>query len=339
MNCLAQHKCRLDLNQILFLLSLLLISTIGFAQPDSKPILKSSINTTSGTIGQKFDLVLTIESPTEHSFQITTDVDLSTTWTQASEIKQNTIKEKNLFKTTVNSIIVPFETGHLKTPNYVVSWITDKGTTESVTAPQFDVNINSVLDGKTTESMQLKNIKSPVTLPFPLTYLVSFWILLAIIIALVFAVIFRRIFKKIREIYSPREPHLEALFQLEQIQKEHLIEHKKYKEYYTKISFVIRHYIGAAYNIDSEEKTSYELLELLKDKQQEELMVHKTKFQEAIDKITKLLNESDMVKFAKATPDITMSKRSMDAASEIVNLTSYKFDKSDNEITTDTNNG
>lgn len=95
-----------------------------------------------------------------------------------------------------------------------------------------------------------------------------------------------------------------ALSQFEQLQSSDLIEKGYIKEYYDKLSDIIRFYISRVYNIDAMEKTTTELYSMLKNKIAFE---HNTE-------LKKYLLNCDFVKFAKLIPTQEDIKKDFDTA-------------------------
>ena len=53
----------------------------------------------------------------------------------------------------------------------------------------------------------------------------------------------------------------------------------------------------------------------------------------AMARLSELLNESDLVKFARYMPQASQCRRAMQAARDVVGLTSYRFKPEDEEMT------
>ncbi len=100
---------------------------------------------------------------------------------------------------------------------------------------------------------------------------------------------------------------IDALFE------KHLWEHEGLKEHYFQLSLILRTYLGKRYTLSLMDKTSYQIEVLLG-----QLNLHHSLQTE----INLMLNQSDLVKFAKSSPDITEVTRSIQRAKDIVTKTS-----------------
>ncbi len=102
---------------------------------------------------------------------------------------------------------------------------------------------------------------------------------------------------------------LKALLEME------LIEKGLIKEYYIRLSDIIRTYIENRYRIFAMDRTTGELFQEMKSKKIERLH---------IDKINDFLEDCDMVKFAKYTPGQKEMEGAYVKAEEIVEITTPK---------------
>jgi hypothetical protein len=100
--------------------------------------------------------------------------------------------------------------------------------------------------------------------------------------------------KPVFKVSKPTEPpHITALRQLELIQQQKIWTEGKYKEYYTSITDALRSYIEGRFKINAMELTTEEILQIFRTQ------VIDT---ESKNKLKQILELSDFVKFAKATP-------------------------------------
>ena len=92
-----------------------------------------------------------------------------------------------------------------------------------------------------------------------------------------------------------------------------LWENEGLKEHYFQLSLILRTYLGKRYTLSMMDKTSYQIEVLLG-----QLNLHHSLQTE----INLMLNQADLVKFAKSSPDITEVTRSIQHAKDIVTKTS-----------------
>ncbi len=120
------------------------------------------------------------------------------------------------------------------------------------------------------------------------------WSLVILAIVFIFWLWFKQRKKtssiEIKKSISPSEEAIQAIEKL--IQDKYWII-KGNKEYYFKLSMILKSYLGAIYQLSLNEKTSYEIQLLLNQLQLERSI---------LNDIESVLQQSDMVKFAKSEP-------------------------------------
>lgn len=173
------------------------------------------------------------------------------------------------------------------------------------------IEVKSVLDPKNppTDILGIKNI---VKFRHGLLWYLPFLIIL-IILALAVYFICKYIKKKNRkpteeEIIQSIPPKEYALKQLDDLIALNLIEKGHIKEYYDKLSDIIRFYISRSYSVDGMEKTTTELYSMLKNKISPE---HNRE-------LKNYLINCDFVKFAKLIPSQEDIKKDFDTAKDFV---------------------
>jgi hypothetical protein len=180
----------------------------------------------------------------------------------------------------------------------------------------------------------VRDIKSialaPVTFMEILPYIVCLLILALIVYGLV------RYFRKRKAKIStfvpeiPTEPaHITALRELDKIKAQKLWQQKQVKEYYVRITHVIRWYISKRYAFPALEETSDEILDHLAF-----LKLNKKNYEE----LEGLLNLADLVKFAKGEPNPDDNIIHLDNAYEFIKRTRESVDETEPEVKKDDNN-
>lgn len=104
-----------------------------------------------------------------------------------------------------------------------------------------------------------------------------------------------------------------TLLEMDNLFAKRLWEQEGLKEYYFQLSLILRNYLGKRYTLSFMDKTSYQIELLLG-----QLNVH----QDLQREINWMLNQADLVKFAKSSPDISEVMQSIQRAKEIVTKTS-----------------
>ena len=101
----------------------------------------------------------------------------------------------------------------------------------------------------------------------------------------------------------------EAIQALRNLESKALCEKGAVKKHYVQLTEILRRYFDRAYDIDTLESTTDEIIEYLKDLKVDASL---------LTEITELLNEADFVKFAKSSPDKSTNDRFMHSSYRIV---------------------
>lgn len=145
----------------------------------------------------------------------------------------------------------------------------------------------------------IKDIKPPIKAPYTLRDFLP-WLLLAMAVGLIGVLLWFYIRNRRRNIpliklpvRTQKPPHLIAIEELELLKKEQIWQKGQVKEYYTRLTDIIRTYFEARFGVLAAEMTSEEIIGAMKDYIQDAGMM---------SDLRKLLSLSDMAKFAKAQP-------------------------------------
>jgi hypothetical protein len=138
-------------------------------------------------------------------------------------------------------------------------------------------------------------VQYPVTLVEALPYVGGALLLVALIAFLIYYIDQRRKNQPVFFKPKPKEPaHVVALRELNKVKKEQLWQQGKIKDFYTRISEIIRVYIEERYCIQAMEQTSEEILRAFDEA--------KSCDKALVDKLREMFYISDLAKFAKYTP-------------------------------------
>ncbi len=119
--------------------------------------------------------------------------------------------------------------------------------------------------------------------------------------------------QEIKIIVSKELPHVIALRSLDELKSNKLWQSGNTKEYYTKLTDIMREYIEKRFGISALEQTSYEILTVLKNES--------TIKREVYEKLKQMLTLADFVKFAKAKPIPVENEKNIENAYLFVNET------------------
>ena len=142
-----------------------------------------------------------------------------------------------------------------------------------------------------------KPFSAPVTLKEIAPWLLGIILIGTIVFLIIYAISrFRRNKPLFQRPPKPKlPPHVIALQKLDKLKSEELWQHEKVKDYYTRLTDIVRVYIEDRFAIAAMEQTTVEILSDFKNK---ELQIDKKSFAE----LKEVLELADFVKFAKLTP-------------------------------------
>ena len=114
------------------------------------------------------------------------------------------------------------------------------------------------------------------------------------------------------DLESLKPPHERAVLELERLKARRFLEEGKTKEFYSELADILRRYLERGFQIDSLERTTFELVKILKERNFPE---------DALGRTKTVLENSDLVKFAKFIPERNFADGLCEELVEIVNLT------------------
>ncbi|MEI8007336.1 MAG: hypothetical protein WCI48_14115 [Bacteroidota bacterium] len=165
----------------------------------------------------------------------------------------------------------------------------------------------------------IKPIKGPLRVPVTfLEVLPYILIALAVIALIILLVWYRKKRKKHEPLIQIRpkvrlQPHEKALQELEKLRTKKLWQEGKVKEYHSELTDILRIYIETGFGVPAMESTTYEIIQKLR---QDNVFA-----KALIEKLDRLLQNADMVKFAKMVPLPQDNETALNAGIEFVNQT------------------
>jgi len=148
-----------------------------------------------------------------------------------------------------------------------------------------------------TLTQTIYDIKPPLKTPLQFAEIKDYVIygtIAALILAAIIYLIARQLAKSKGKVRTkPNEPpHITAIRELERLQSEKLWQNGKHKEYYSRLTDILRIYMEDRYDIGAMEMTSHEIMAAVADINNERLK----------QKLRELFSLADLVKFAKLAP-------------------------------------
>jgi len=292
----------------------LLITTISFAQ---NPKVKAKIETSRIRIGEQFILRISVN---EINNVILPKLELKGLEVIDSA-KVDTINNMLIQK----YVLTGFDSGAYYIPQQQIFIRNQAYLTDSLL-----INIATVkIDTTKVKKYPIKTIKAePYTFD---DFKIYFYILLAALAIIGFWIYWFVIRKRKTEEDGPTfrvlPPYEEAIFKLNELDEKLLWQNNKVKEYYSELTEIVRGYIERELKVPALERTTDEIVEMLKDFN-EAKTINTSK--ETIKKLKELLQESDLVKFAKSKPlSLEIEEDRKDAQDIISNLKPKPIKKDD----------
>ena len=265
---------------------LLFITTICFAQ---KPMVNAEIDTTNIRIGEQFQLKISV-------------ADTQNVIIPKIELKGLEIIDSTRIDTIKNSLIrryilTGFDSGAFYIPQQQIFVKNQAFFTDSLL-----VNVATIaIDTTKVKKFPIKSIKKePYTFDDFRIYVYLFLVILAIIGFWIYWFVIRKR-KETEEVptYRTLPPYEEAILRLTELDEKLLWQNNKIKEYYSELTEIVRGYIERELKVPALEKTTDEVLEMIKDfKSADTIETSK----ETVNRLKELLREADLVKFAKSRP-------------------------------------
>jgi hypothetical protein len=280
----------------------------------------SKADTNSITIGDQIGFDIGIKLPENFSVEWPQFAD---TLSQHIEIiKKSNVDTSfsNNTKTLVQHLTVTsFDSGYFKLPP-VKFVFHHKNDTTKYTIETEPVYLNVyVPEVDTTKPFRpiVAPFEEPVTIEEVLPWVLGIIALLGLII---FGIYYYKRRKANKPVFGKKPkplppPHVEALDKLENLRLKKLWQAGKIKEYHSELTDIMRVYLKRRFNFDAVEMTTGEIFEELKSKKD----VNDT----AYEKLKRVFELADLVKFAKAQPTALENDQSIFDSMDFVNETKF----------------
>lgn len=242
------------------------------------------------TLEYPYDVKSAVIWPTFHD-TITKNIEI------LSKSKIDTVTDDVTGKKVIRQIIgiTSFDTGFLVIPP--ITFNTGKQTAKEVHSTE--PLLLEVYKVKTDPAADIKDIKPVMKAPLTLAELIPWLAGLLLIGIIIYAVLFFLKKKKTKPLEKPQPkikiPSWEiALKKLEELKNEKLWQKGDVKEYYSKLTDILREYFEMRFDVNAAEMTSSEILEVMRTN---------IKSPDAFESLRNVLFLADMAKFAKAKPE------------------------------------
>ena len=292
----------------------LLITSITFAQ---NPKVKAQIETSQIRIGEQFSLRISVNE--------IDNVILPKLVLKGLEVIDS-VKVDTLNNMLIQKyILTGFDSGAYYIPQQQIFIRNQAYLTDSLL-----INVATVaIDTIKVKKYPIKTIKAePYTFDDFKIYIYLLLAALAIIgFWIYWFVIRKRKTEEDKPTYKVLPPYEEAIFKLNELDEKLLWQNNKVKEYYSELTEIVRGYIERELKVPALEKTTDEIVEMLKDFNEAQTI---NTSKETIKKLKELLQEADLVKFAKSKPlSLEIEEDRKDAQDIISNLKPKPIKKDD----------
>lgn len=292
------------MKKLLITLSLILFATVIYA---SEVTVNTNIDKTNITIGDPVKISVAISYPNEF---------LLATVNKPSEIGQwscinlttSTKKTNNLITSLAHFELICFSTGTTIIPPIALTLTKSPYETYTIFSDSKSVTIESTL-AKIGDLGDIKDIKEPLSIK---GNVLIYILIISVLLLLIIFYIYHRNKNLIQEVLDTKPkipPYQLALEELDELMKSDILSKGFIKEYYIRLSEIMRNYISGTFAIETLEKTTQEICNDLKVKSSDKKIT---------TKIRELFENCDLVKFAKFTPNEAQCIYDIEVAKTIV---------------------
>ena len=225
-------------------------------------------------------------------------------------------EEGGLESITFDFVIATFDTGSFTIPPTGIAYTDTVGKKGVVTTPPINIYVASLLGDKA--SWKLRDIKTPLILPFPYRKLLL-WVIPPLLILGVLLTIYLRRRKRslagfIDISHPARPPYEVALERLNNLTVPEILEFEEANLFFVELTEIVRQYVEDSFDVIALELTTYEIIEELKDRLSPELL----------SLLDSILSLADLVKFAKFIPPAEEFNEALEGSKRFVEETMPK---------------
>lgn len=146
----------------------------------------------------------------------------------------------------------------------------------------------------------------------------AWWILGLLLLAGLGTYLFFRRRKKKAEAAKTLPPYEQAIFELQELDSSDLLENREVKEYYSRLSAAVRHYLDGEVYDHAMESTTSELIQYL-ERERKQGRLNLT--DQTVNRLKIILERADLAKFANSRPDVFTAKEDRSSVENVINDT------------------
>lgn len=286
---------------IVSLLWVLVSSLWGVSGQEPVRIVDSRFEPQEVLLGDHFDLVMEVEAEEGHAVAFP-DFTEGMAEGLIELIKEGTIDtvshREGVVALRKRYTLTSFEPGHYTLDSLGVLHACKPGEIDTLSWPAALEMTVGMIPIDTTQTT-IYGVKEPLKAPLYAEefsgYLSLVLLVGAVIASLIWLLVRMRRGRAVQEVVLPSEPpQVVAIRRLERLHSQKLWQNERLKEYYTILTDILREYLDGRYGVDAPEMTSEEILAALK-----RVGIGAKHYMD----LERLLSESDLVKFAKYSPE------------------------------------
>lgn len=301
-----------------FIFFVLLVSSLSAVAQNGVEV-KAQADTDKILIGQQIKLRLTATLPGADVNVVFPQLpDSFSHWEVVSRTRLDTVNNGSNKLLSQQIILTSFDSGHWDIPAFKFDLQHTSGGTDSAFSSSIGIDVNTVEVDTTKAFKPIKSVRS-VAWNF-LDYWIPFTagvVAVGLIIGLIIFLMKRRKKVPVPPAKPAITPYEAALAQLQQLKQEKVWQNDT-KQYYTRLTDILRTYFEAQFHIPALEQTTEELLLHIKPV---------TILNQQRDKLRALLSVADLAKFAKLMPAPEEHEAAMQQAQEILEWTKPAVEK------------
>lgn len=308
---LQKHKRPFFVHLRRFLGLALLLSIAFQVAAQTQPKVSSSADTTAIKIGEQINFKITVE--TDSTSQVVFPEGQTFSPLEVVEaFMADTLKKEDRVVLQKNYRLTQFDSGVYVLPRQRIAVNEQILFTDLLMIGVATVPVDTL-------TQKMYDIKPLIAVDKPRSRLwsVLVWLLLGILVlgALVYWFVFRKkpLTEEEKEALLP--PYDRALLELKRLENSKYLIQDEFKQYYSELTAIVRSYLEEDVHVSALESTTDQLiekLELMRDAGELKLD------EETIDQFKKVLKTSDLVKFAKSKPEMSLAEADRKAVEHIV---------------------
>ncbi len=307
-------------------LSLLIFNLYSF-RISAECIVNAQTDKNSLLVGDSLTLTINLRYKDGEVCKIDENVSLS----KFKLLKRDLKTEKNGTQLidTYTFILTPLDLGEIEIPPININTSTDGGFSDEeagLSTPAIKISVQGIIQNE--QDAKLKDILPPEKVyerTYILLYILGGLTILALIIYLIWRHLKNRKKTELKENESSTaisilSPYEEAIISLKLLEDEKLISKSMYKEFYLRLTEILKRFIERFYGFNAVEMTTSELTTYLIDHPQPNL---------DLTEVKNFLYMADLIKFAKYIPDAEMAYRDFNNIRNIIEKAAGHTNRSD----------